>query len=434
MGLGVLGRGVNLALFLAECGAHLTITDLKTKKELAPSLKKLTKHKNIIYVLGQHRKEDFRGKDIVVKAAGVPLHSPYIKEAKKNGTPVKMDASFFMELVQGHFGERYVTIVGVTGTKGKSTTTQLIHYIVRKAKKRTHLGGNVQGVATLPLLKKIRKGDIVVLELDSWQLQGFGDARLSPHVSVFTSFLRDHMNYYKNSMTAYLKDKSSIFRFQKKENFLLVSSSVSKLLRSKKLKSDGTTVVYKKDDVPSSWGSKLTGPHFRESIAGAALVAQTLGIRKQIIKEAIATFPGVKGRLSFVRKVGGVSYYNDTTATMPDAVICALKSFPKKRTILIAGGADKKLKYDVFANEVERYVKALILFEGKASRDIQKILPKKTKYPVYIVSSMKNAVAVAYSEAEKGDVVVLSPGAASFGLFKNEYDRGDQFENVVRKL
>ncbi|MEK7104573.1 MAG: Mur ligase family protein, partial [Patescibacteria group bacterium] len=183
MGLGILGRGVNVAKFLAECGAELTITDLKTEEQLAPSLKKLKKFTDIKYVLGRHDLADFSGKDMVIKAAGVPLDSPYIAETRKNNIPVEMDASLFAKLAGG------VIVVGVTGTRGKSTVTHLIYEIIKSSGKKVFLGGNVKGLATLPLLKKVKNGDIVAMELDSWQLQGFEEAKTSPNVAVFTTFL-----------------------------------------------------------------------------------------------------------------------------------------------------------------------------------------------------------------------------------------------------
>src|SRR3989344_2124988 len=161
LGLGLLGRGVNVAKFLAELGAELTITDLKSKEALATSLKQLKKFKNIRYVLGKHELKDFKNCDMVIKSAGVPLDSPFIAEAKKNKIPVEMDASLFARFTPA-------TIVGVTGTRGKSTVTHLLEHILTRAyPKHVFVGGNVRGMATLPLLKKKKIGDIVILELDS---------------------------------------------------------------------------------------------------------------------------------------------------------------------------------------------------------------------------------------------------------------------------
>ena len=162
MGLGLLGRGINVAKFLLENGAELTITDLKPRERLLSSLAELSSFEDqITYVLGEHRMEDFRDRDLVIKTAGVPLESIYVEEAYKNGIPVEMDASLFVK-----FSPKGVIVVGVTGTRGKSTTTHLIAYILERAEKKVFLGGNIRGLATLPLLRQVNKGDYLVLELD----------------------------------------------------------------------------------------------------------------------------------------------------------------------------------------------------------------------------------------------------------------------------
>jgi UDP-N-acetylmuramoylalanine--D-glutamate ligase len=154
MGLGLLGRGIGYTKFLAECGADLIVTDLKTEEQLATSVKILEKFSNIKFILGEHRLEDFRGRDMVMKAAGVPLDSIYIKEARKNNIPVEMDVSLFAKCAPG------VILIGVTGTRGKSMTTTLIYEILKSnekfLKKNVYIGGNIRGVATLPLLKKVK--------------------------------------------------------------------------------------------------------------------------------------------------------------------------------------------------------------------------------------------------------------------------------------
>lgn len=226
IGLGILGRGVGDAEFLAKNGADLIVTDLKNKKELKVSLNRLKKFKNIKYILKKHRIQDFRNKDMILKSAGVPLDSIYIKEAKKNKILIEMSASLFAKLSDA-------TIIGVTGTRGKSTVTHIIYEILKSrvaldktrkglpfTRRRVFLGGNVKGISTLALLGKVNPpagGDIVIMELDSWQLQEFGESKISPHISVFTNLLADHMNYYKGNMAKYFKDKTNIYKYQKKE-------------------------------------------------------------------------------------------------------------------------------------------------------------------------------------------------------------------------
>ena len=436
MGLGILGRGVGVAEFLAKRETDLIVTDLKSKEELRSSLERLKKYKKITYILGKHRISDFRNRDLIIKAAGVPLDSIYIQEARKNRIPVEMDASLFAKLANAR-------IIGVTGTKGKSTVTQLLYEILRMDGRKVFLGGNVRGLATLPLLKKVKKGDLVLMELDSWQLQGFGEAKISPSVSVFTNFLDDHLNYYKGDRNKYFNDKANIFRYQKKGDCLIVSRQASEAIKQyfkEKVKSKISLVG--SFSLLSGWKTRILGKHNLRNTALAVATARVLGVRAGVIKKAVEKFRGVSGRLEFVRELKGVGYYNDTTSTMPDAAIAALKSFMPSRTskpriILIAGGADKRLDYGDFVRELRGRVKALILFKGAATDKIAKEL-SGVKFAcglgAEIVDNMKDTIKLARGFTEKGDVVLLSPGAASFGVFKNEFDRGDQFCSAVRGL
>lgn len=432
MGLGILGRGVNVARFLVERGAELTITDLKTEEHLAPSLKKLSRFKNIKYVLGKHDLADFYGKDMIIKAAGVPLDSPYIAEAIKNDIPVEMDASLFAKLSTSD-----VDIIGITGTRGKSTTTHLIYEILKSSGRQVHLGGNVRGLATLPLLKKIKPNDIVVMELDSWQLQGFGDARISPQIAVFTNLMNDHQNYYKNNMEKYFADKANIYRWQKEGDCLITGAKTAKLIKGKEEANgiNGRLIIADSKKNPRGWETKLLGEHNRQNIALAIETVKALGIKENIIKKAVAKFKGLSGRLELIKEAKGIKFYNDTAATTPEGVLAALEALKKHKgkIILIGGGADKELEYSEYAKAVKKSVKALALFQGLASNKIIDTLGK-TKFPVEVFDNMKSAMKFAVTNAKKGDIILLSPGAASFGVFCNEFDRGDKFIKEVKRL
>lgn len=430
MGLGILGRGVNVAKFLANAGAELTVTDLKDEEQLASSLQILSPHKNINYVLGKHNLADFRDKDMLIKAAGVPLDSPYVAEARKNNIPVEMDASLFTKLADG------VMIVGVTGTRGKSTVTQLIYEIIEAGGKNVYLGGNVKGLATLPLLEKIKTGDIVVMELDSWQLQGFGDSKISPHVAVFASFMQDHMNYYKGDMNAYFADKANIFKYQKAEDYLVCGEQVAEFMKENGFKPAGKKLVASKKNIPSEWNIKLQGEHNLANIAMAVKVSEIFGVCDDIIKNTVENFAGAPGRLEFVKEINGIKFYNDTTATTPDAAMAAVKSLHKdgkSNIVLIGGGADKELDFNEYAGFIKDKIKAMALFKGAATDKIMAAFGK-TDFPIEIFDNMSAAFKFAVSNADKGDVVLLSPGAASFGVFKNEFDRGEQFIEEIGKL
>lgn len=425
LGLGLLGRGVGDAKFLAEQGAILTITDLKNAEELAPSLAQLSTYENITYVLGEHRLEDFKNKDYVLKAAGIPLDSPYIAEAKKNGIPVKMSASWFMELSD-------VPVIGVTGTRGKSTVTHMLHAIMKEAGLSVLLGGNVRGVSTLALLNEVKEDSIALFELDSWQLQGFGDAKLSPDIGVFTTFLDDHANYYKGDIDQYLGDKANIFLNQNETDTLILGEQCAELIESRYEKDIRAHVVkVGAQDFRADWELKIPGEHNRYNAALAVEAARALDIEDAVIEKALGEFPGVPGRLELIREKDGVRFYNDTTATTPDATIAALKALSQEEPniILIMGGADKGLDMRPLIEEAQIRAKKIILLAGSGTKLLSTFIQDA---PVY--EDLNAAVQDALESAAEGDIILLSPGFASFGMFKNEYDRGDQFTEIVRGL
>jgi UDP-N-acetylmuramoylalanine--D-glutamate ligase len=420
MGLGLLGRSIAYTKFLAECGALLTVTDLKSREMLAPSIKMLSNYRNIKFVLGEHRLIDFQRADMIIKSAGVPLDSIYIKEAKKNKIPIEMDASLFAKLAPE------VMIVGVTGTRGKSMTTMLIYEILKAneklLKQKVYVGGNVRGGATLPFIGKAKKGDIVVLELDSWQLQGFGDAKISPHISVFTTFMPDHMNYYKNDTEKYFEDKANIFKYQKKGDILVIRPGMKKLI-TKNIKSKIVTVNKKS---VSDFDFIVPGDNQRENLACAVEVAKQFNIPISNIKKVVKDFKGVEGRLQYVKTVKGVKIYNDNNATTPEATVSGLEALGKKKNIiLIAGGADKGLDIAPLKKAINKYCKNVVLLSGTGTDKLTTGLK---------VKDLKDAVAKSLTQAKKGDIVLFSPAFASFGMFTNEYDRNDQFMKIVKKL
>jgi UDP-N-acetylmuramoylalanine--D-glutamate ligase len=433
MGLGLLGRGIGVTKFLAQCGAQLLVTDLKTEAELAPALKALSKFKNITYILGRHRLADFRDCDMIIRAANVPIDSPYLEQARRFKIPIEMDASLFARLAPK------VTLIGITGTRGKSTVTQLIFEILQtayaKTKKRVYLGGNVRGLATLPLLKKVRPGDIVVLELDSWQCSGFGEAKISPQISVFTNFMVDHLNYYKGDMNQYFADKANIYKYQHKGDILVTSREMVNFIKDKESKKIISKLIIASSAAVKKWKLKIAGEHNRYNVALAMSVAVACGIPVKTIRRVAEQFTGLPGRLQYLRSVRGVGFYNDTNATTPDAVIAAVLALEKYKgkIVLIGGGNDKQLDYAQYAEVIPRYAKELILFTGAGTDKIQKAIGDHW-LKMSVVGSMTEAMQLARTVAKKGDIVVLSPGATSFGVFLNEYDRGDQFVKLVKKL
>lgn len=438
MGLGLLGRGIGDAAFLARHGVDLIVTDLKSEEQLADALQALEQYPHITYRLGEHVEEDFVGRDLILKGAGVPLDSPYIQTARKHAVPVDMSASLVAR-ISG------MPIVGVTGTRGKSTVTYLLEHMLRADGRRVILGGNVRGVSNLALLEDVTGDSIGVFELDSWQCQGFGEDRtlegegiqqgpISPQVAVFTTFMPDHLNYYKNDLDAYLGDKANIFLHQSSSDTLVVGRQALPALEKYKKHIQAHVVVADESDVPTRWKSPLIGAHNRYNIGIAVATARTLGIDDNVLEEVVANLSPMSGRLECVRTVRGVTIYNDTNATTPEATTVALEALhteAKSSTILIAGGTDKGIDCSAFPEAIQAHTKKCILLAGTGT---DKLVAYDPSLKSEVVDSLEEALRTAYSHAEEHDAILFSPGFASFGMFKNEYDRGEQFIRLVAEL
>jgi UDP-N-acetylmuramoylalanine--D-glutamate ligase len=427
MGLGLLGRGVGDAKFLASQGADLIITDLKNEEQLQSSLQELGSFSNITYRLGGHDLSDFRDRDFILKAAGVPLDSPFVAEARKHGIPIKMSASWFAE-VSG------IKTVGITGTRGKSTTTMMLFDIMNVARMRVLLGGNVRGVSTLALLPKVSEESIALMELDSWQCQGWGEAKMSPQVAVFTTFFDDHLNYYKGNRASYLEDKAQIFLHQKEGDILVVGEQAAPALEKYK----GAISSRLRVANARNFALQIPGEHNMLNAACAYEAALALGVSDDIIRRSLKDFRGVPGRLEFLREYRGVKIYNDTTATTPEATIAALRAVgdvQRKNVVLIMGGADKGLKEDSLIQEINRYCKSVIALEGTGTLRLQETHRLEDIAQLRGVSnSLESAVRLGLGESDAGDMLLFSPAFASFGMFKNEFDRGDQFREIIEEL
>jgi UDP-N-acetylmuramoylalanine--D-glutamate ligase len=428
MGLGLLGRGVGDVRTLAKCGADLIVTDLKTKEQLAPSLAELSDFPGITYVLGEHRLEDFRGRDMVLKAAGVPIDSPFIAEARSHGIPIEMSAALFARLSG-------VPTIGITGTRGKSTTTHLIHHVLSQATgEKILLGGNVRGVSNLALLDDVREESIAVLELDSWQLQGFGESNMSPKISVFTNFLDDHLNYYGGDREKYFADKAQIFLHQGPRDTFVTTSEVFERAEAF-MKKHGKefvqeVVLVDESTVPEDWALPLPGVHNRRNVALARAALAAAGLDDGAIRAGVETFTALPGRLEFLGEYKGVAIYNDNNATTPDATIAALEAVgEKKNVVLIMGGSDKNIDMQPLFEAVATYAKHVELLGGTGTERIKGSFPGARVH-----DGVVSALAAAFEHAKRGDVLLFSPAFASFGMFQNEYDRNDQFVSAVKKL
>ena len=448
MGLGLLAGGVAAARYAVEQSAReVVVTDLRPEPVLRPSMQKLA-GLPIRYVLGHHEASDFAQADVVVRNPGVRLDSPYLAIARSAGARIEMEITWFFRAWRGK-------IAGITGTRGKSTTTMLLYAIMNEAGMEPVLGGNIGGIETLSLLSQTSPDRWAVLELGNWMLEGLHPIHRSPHLAIFTNLLPDHLNAY-HSMEEYGEAKSSIFRYQgqgdiaifNQENaytrayaevapaeyvWLYAPELSTSTLRS--LPSDERLFLYR-DDI------QLRGAHNAGNVQAATLAAELLGIAPSVIHRAVSRFHGVPHRLEPVREVDGILYVNDSASTAPVAGIAAMRSFSQP-IVLIAGGNSKNLDIDEFAAEISARVKHVVLLAGDASLDLAAAIRASAQRQgrsnlaggsLVPQQSLAAALEEARNAAAPGDVVLLSPGFTSFGLFLNEFDRGNQFKELVLGL
>lgn len=427
MGLGLLGQGLAVTRFLVDRGAKVTVTDLKSKKELLPTLKKL-KGLPLRYVFGGHKKEDFTGADLIIRNPAVPLDSKYLQIARTQGIPIEMEIGLFFQACPASREK----IIGVTGTRGKTTTTLLIGEILKAAGFKVAVGGNITEAAALSLLPKITLQSFVVLELSSWQLEGLESLRLSPHIAVFTNIFPDHLNRY-SSMEDYIGAKKPIFKYQSEDDFLVLNFDNKAVFRLGE-EAESKVCYFSASELPRKIRRqlKLRGRHNLENVAAAMKVGEILGLDKAVVEKTVISFKGVEHRLEFVREVGGIKFYNDTAATIPEATMAALESFTEP-VVLICGGADKNLDFSSLGKAIKSStVKGVVLLEGSATAKMAAVIDENLVRGRFNV--FKKAIKRAEETAGSGDVVLLSPACASFGMFVNEFDRGEQFKEEVRKL
>ena len=343
--------------------------------------------------------------DVVIKAPGIPFKILPKVSLKKITTQTEI---FFDNCLS--------KIIGVTGTKGKSTTASLIYAILKKAGLKVHLVGNIGQPVLLSLLKA-KKDDIFVYELSSHQLYNL---KKSPQVAVLLNIYEEHLDYYKD-FKDYIKAKANIAKYQTKKDFLVYNSRNS-YVKSIAKKSKAKRIAFQ-------------GKYYSEDMEAAKKVARIFKIPQKTISAAIKGFRFLPHRLEYVGKFQGIKFYNDSLATIPGATIGAL-DYLKNAQTLIAGGFDRGINYEKLGKEINKSkVKTLILFPGTGKRILKAVVQASSR-PVkhFFVKDMKNAVKLAYQHTEKGKTCLLSPASASFGLFKDYEERGNSFKKFVKML
>lgn len=445
MGLGLHGGGLASAKFLADAGAEVTVTDLRDYEELKPSIEALEGRK-LRFMLGRHEIQDFSGADFVVKNPAVRRSSPFLAASRA----VETDISIFLRLSSS-------PVIAVTGSKGKSSTVSAIQHGFMQNGVTSLLGGNIT-VSPLGFLDKTSPAVPVVLELSSWQLADMkGLGVLKPKVAVLTAIMPDHMNYY-SSMEEYVADKRLIYADQDSKDFTVCDfdsewgRGFARETRAKVLWYSAASPCapggwmtgergiarglarfpYKDSEIEELVPATLRVPgvHMKKNLLAAGLALRAFGLESREIAKAMGSFSGVEHRLEFFAEARGVRWYNDSAATIPQAVEAALSSFDEP-VVLIMGGTDKNIDFEP-CKKIYSKASKIVLLSGSGTEKLIPILREEGLEWQGPFDDLEAAVARADEIAEPGNAVLLSPGCASFGMFLHEFDRGKKFKQAVR--
>jgi len=447
MGLGILGGGVGVARYLAQHGALVTVTDMRDADALRASIDELG-DLPITYHLGGHDLRDFTSEraDIVVRNPGVRPDSPYLQAAREDGVTIEMEMSLF-------FRGCPAPILGVTGTKGKTSVSTLCGEILRHWNADTLLAGNM-GISALAEIDRLTPETPVAIELSSFQLEALDDNRLGPHVAVLTNISEDHLDRYDN-YEHYIQTKLSIGRHLGPDDFVVYPRDDEQARRIRDITPatavpfgiddrgedgawlDGEELVWRFQGVEQRWPRprqlSLSGSHGALNALAAVAATSLYGAPAQAIATALQSFAGVPNRLEEIATIGGVLYVNDTSATAPVATLAALDVLvPRARRLhLIAGGSDKHADFGELGRAIARSGARVLMLDGTATPILRTQIEAAGGTVEGPFASMIEVVNACVAAAADGDIVALSPGCASFGMFRNEFDRGAQFRDAV---
>ena len=438
--VGVIGAGVSnmpLIRMLRAAGVCVTVHDKKTPTELGDGYATLATL-GVDFVLGEHYLEAL-DEDVIFRTPGV--HPRFLENARQNGSEITSEMELFFAVCP-------CPIIGTTGSDGKTTTTTLVSEMLKHAGYTVHLGGNI-GTPLLPRVNEMQERDLAVVELSSFQLMGM---RHSPHIAAITNLTPNHLDYHKD-FDEYVQAKTAIYLNQKADDRLVLNlddevtrslhasgnlfctSKTQELANGVFLKDD---MLYISEDgtrraLMSAADIRIPGAHNVYNMMMAAAVVQGY-VPDDDIRAVATTFGGVEHRIEFVREKDGVKYYNDSIASSPTRTIAGLESFQQK-VILIAGGYDKHIPYDVLGGPICTHVKTLILTGATAPKIRDCVLAAEGEHPPIIeVPDLETAVREAQAQAQSGDVVIMSPASASFDRFKNFMERGKLFKSLVEAL
>lgn len=446
--VGLAKTGVALARFLVKYGAQVTISDHKSEAELAYYLEQVEDLPLQLELEG-HSPKSFLNKDYVVLSPGIPSHLKLFEYIKMQGVEVTGEFEFCSRFIKE-------PLLVVTGTNGKTTTSDLIYQALQESGKKVCAGGNF-GQPLSEYLYTGEKADFLVVEASSFMLEHV--KQMTPQNIIFTNLAEDHLDRYR-SMEEYVNAKRKIFKNVSDQTTVILNAddrailelardpsvqkgclryfSRKKSLESQIMKIGGAILIGNQIRVRigpeieyySIENNKLKGGHSYENIMAAILTARINGANWESIQKVISAYTGRSHRLSYVRKVGGVRFYNDSKATNIHSVMKALDVF-EDNVILIMGGKDTGLNYKPLAERIQRKVKNLILV-GEAKEKINRQIGDYSE--TFVIGTFEEAVLIAHQKSRIGDTVLLSPGCPSFDIFNSYEERGEVFENMVNQF
>jgi UDP-N-acetylmuramoylalanine--D-glutamate ligase len=448
VGLGVLGGGVGVARYLARQGAHVTVTDMRDASALAGSMQELD-GLPITFSLGGHDIHDFLpvGADMIVRNPGVPRDSQFLQAARKAGVPIEMEMSLFFRACPA-------PAIGVTGTKGKTTVSSLIGEILTRWNPESVVAGNM-GISALGALDRIGPETPVVIELSSWQLEAMDEHGLGPAIAVLTNIHEDHLTHY-NGFEDYAATKRSIGRHLRPDDVMVYNADQ---VDTRKVEGEtrgrlvpfgiaapaGDGAWVEGDTLRVRWNGAdhvfarprqlaLAGPTGAANALAAVAATVARGVPDDVIAASLAAFAGVPNRLEHVVACDGVTFINDTSATAPVAAAATIRLLAGlgEALVVIAGGADKASDFGPMVAAIAETGVPLELLDGSGTARLRERLRDRDVDPGLAFPSLAEAFAAAVAIEARPLTVALSPGCASFGMFRNEFDRGEQFRQLAR--
>ena len=431
VGAAILGKQKGYEVFVSDSGS------------IAKKYKKVLLHHEINFEEHQHSEPIVLNADLVVKSPGIPDNVAIVKDLTSKKVSVISEIEFASYYTKA-------TIIGVTGSNGKTTTSLITNHLLKAANLNVGIAGNIGNSFAQQVSEQ--NFDSYVIELSSFQLDGIINFR--PHIAIITNITPDHLDRYDYDFNNYVASKFRITKNQTKDDFLIYDAddrTINKWIKNNKikaqlipfsiqkevnngafLKEDTIVIKLNKEKFSMSISNlKLQGKHNVKNTMAAALASQLLNVRSQSIKDSLANFEGAEHRLENVQKVNGVQFINDSKATNVNATFYALECM-EQSTVWIVGGVDKGNDYEDLLPLVREKVKAIVCL-GEDNEKLKSVFYNVVDMMIETAGA-EEAVKVAYKLSQSGDTVLLSPACASFDLFENYEDRGRQFKNAVRSL